>query len=220
MRYKDELRIAGVTALFCCAMLMITAVVPKDTTVAKAWKTFKEAPETAADAEAQAQSEAEDAGFTVYTEDSNYDYEDNSYDDSGSDDTSTDTSDSDSSGSDSSGDTTYDPSYDDSTTDNTEDNVIEDDSSSDYDTSDTDTSDSDDGTEDDTELDYPTEEETFPSDYADTGDYTGTDVYTDNNWQWFWRQQRGCWEIDSSKAGRVWLTTSHTLPEIYLKKDG
>lgn len=169
MRYKDELRIAGVTALFCCAMLMITAVVPKDTTVAKARKTFKEAPETAADAEAQAQSEAEDAGFTVYTEDSNYDYEDNSYDDSGSDDTST--------------DTTYDPSYDDSTTDNTEDNVIEDDSSSDYDTSDTDTSDSDDGTEDDTEFDYPTEEETFPSDYADTGDYTGTDVYTDNNWQ-------------------------------------
>ena len=48
MRYKDELRIAGVTALFCCAMLMITAVVPKDTTVAKARKTFKEAPETAA----------------------------------------------------------------------------------------------------------------------------------------------------------------------------
>lgn len=40
-----------------------------------------------------------------------------------------------------------------------------------------------DGTEDDTEFDYPTEEETFPSDYADTGDYTGTDVYTDNNWQ-------------------------------------
>ena len=35
MRYKDELRIARVTALFCCAMLMITAVVPKDTTVAK-----------------------------------------------------------------------------------------------------------------------------------------------------------------------------------------
>ena len=42
MRYKDELRIAGVTALFCCAMLMITAVVPKDTTVAKARKTFKD----------------------------------------------------------------------------------------------------------------------------------------------------------------------------------
>ena len=63
------------------------------------------------------------------------------------------------------------------------DGVIEDESSSDYDTSDTDTSDSDDGTEDDTEFDYPTEEETFPSDYADTGDYTGTDVYTDNNWQ-------------------------------------
>lgn len=61
--------------------------------------------------------------------------------------------------------------------------MIEDDSSSDYDTPDTDTSDSDDGTEDDTEFDYPTEEETFPSDYADTGDYTGTDVYTDNNWQ-------------------------------------
>lgn len=61
--------------------------------------------------------------------------------------------------------------------------MIEDDSSSDYDTSDTDTSDSDDGTEDDTEFDYPTEEKTFPSDYADTGDYTGTDVYTDNNWQ-------------------------------------
>ena len=81
--------------------------------------------------------------------------------------------------------------------------MIEDDSSGDYDTSDTDTSDSDDGTEDDTEFDYPTEEETFPSDYAATGDYTGTDVYTDNNWQLFCRQQRGCREIDSSKAGRV-----------------
>ena len=176
MRYKDELRIAGVTALFCCAMLMITAVVPKDTTVAKARKTFKEAPETAADAEAQAQSEAEDAGFTIYTEDSNYDYEDNSSDTSGYDDTSTDTSDSDSSD-----DNTYDPSYDDSTTDNTEDNVIEDDSSNDYDTSDTDTGDSD--TWDDSEFDYPTQEETFPSDYADTNDYTGTDTYADNNWQ-------------------------------------
>lgn len=41
MRYKDELRIAGVTALFCCAMLMITAVVPKDTTVAKSTKDFQ-----------------------------------------------------------------------------------------------------------------------------------------------------------------------------------
>lgn len=168
MRYKDELRIAGVTALFCCAMLMITAVVPKDTTVAKARKTFKEAPETAADAEAQTQSEAEDAGFTIYTEDNNYDYEDNSYDDSGYDDTSTDTSDSDSS-------------YDDNSTDNTDD-VVEDDSSSDYDTSDTsDTDNSDDGTEDDTEFDYPTQEETFPSDYADTSDTF--DNYSDNTWQ-------------------------------------
>ena len=32
MRYKDELRIAGFTALFCCAMLMITAVVPSQST--------------------------------------------------------------------------------------------------------------------------------------------------------------------------------------------
>ena len=84
MKYKDEIKIGIITACFCCAMVMVYAVVPKDASVlrARSTSTFKEAPETAAEAEAEKQSEAEDAGFTIYSEDSNYDYD--TSDDSGS----------------------------------------------------------------------------------------------------------------------------------------
>ena len=86
MKYKDEIKIGIITACFCCAMVMVYAVVPKDASVlrARATSTFKEAPETAAEAEAEKQSEAEDAGFTIYSEDNNYDYD--TSDDSGQDD--------------------------------------------------------------------------------------------------------------------------------------
>ncbi len=88
MKYKDEIKIGIMTACFCCAMVMVYAVVPKDASVlrARATSTFKEAPETAAEAEAEKQSEAEDAGLRYYSEDSNYDYD--TSDDSGSSDTS------------------------------------------------------------------------------------------------------------------------------------
>ncbi|MEI3492233.1 MAG: hypothetical protein V8Q73_09680 [Blautia sp.] len=54
MKYKDEIKIGIMTACFCCAMVMVYAVVPKDASVlrARATSTFKEAPETAAEAEA------------------------------------------------------------------------------------------------------------------------------------------------------------------------
>ena len=77
MRYKDEIRIGVMAACFCCVMVLIYAAVPKDVSVLKArsTSTFKEAPETAAEAQAQAESDAEDAGFTIYSQDSNYDYD-------------------------------------------------------------------------------------------------------------------------------------------------
>ena len=55
MKYKDEIKIGIMTACFCCAMVMVYAVVPKDASVlrARATSTFKEAPETAAEAEAE-----------------------------------------------------------------------------------------------------------------------------------------------------------------------
>lgn len=77
MRYKDEIRIGVMAACFCCVMVLIYAAVPKDVSILKArsTSTFKEAPETAAEAQAQAESDAEDAGFTIYSQDSNYDYD-------------------------------------------------------------------------------------------------------------------------------------------------
>ena len=74
MRYKDEIRIAFMALAFSCAMFAVYAIVPKDAAVAaKAKATVKEAPETAAEAEALRSSQ-EDAGFNIYTEESNYDY--------------------------------------------------------------------------------------------------------------------------------------------------
>ena len=101
MKYRDEIHIAMMALVFSCAMFAIYAVVPKDAVVAaKARATVTEAPETAAEAEAIRSSQEEDAGFPIYTQDSNYDYDDSSDDSDNSDqsyydnsDTGTDTSD-------------------------------------------------------------------------------------------------------------------------------
>lgn len=101
MKYRDEIHIAMMALVFSCAMFAIYAVVPKDAVVAaKARVTVTEAPETAAEAEAIRSSQEEDAGFPIYTQDSNYDYDDSSDDSDNSDqsyygnsDTGTDTSD-------------------------------------------------------------------------------------------------------------------------------
>lgn len=116
MKYRDEIHIAMMALVFSCAMFAIYAVVPKDAVVAaKARATVTEAPETAAEAEAIRSSQEDDAGFPIYTQDSNYDYDDSSdnsdsydpsYDNSSdtSSDTGTDTSDTDNSNIDSSTD--------------------------------------------------------------------------------------------------------------------
>ena len=101
MKYRDEIHIAMMALVFSCAMFAIYAVVPKDAVVAaKARATVTEAPETAAEAEAIRSSQEEDAGFPIYIQDSNYDYDDSSDDSDNSDqsyydnsDTGTDTSD-------------------------------------------------------------------------------------------------------------------------------
>ena len=120
MKYRDEIHIAMMALVFSCAMFAIYAVVPKDAVVAaKARATVTEAPETAAEAEAIRSSQEDDAGFPIYTQDSNYDYDDSSdnsdsydpsYDNSSdtSSDTGTDTSDTDNSNIDSSTDNNYD----------------------------------------------------------------------------------------------------------------
>lgn len=79
MKYRDEIHIAMMALVFSCAMFAIYAVVPKDAVVAaKARATVTEAPETAAEAEAIRSSQEEDAGFPIYTQDNNYDYDDSS----------------------------------------------------------------------------------------------------------------------------------------------
>lgn len=79
MKYRDEIHIAMMALVFSCAMFAIYAVVPKDAVVAaKARATVTEAPETAAEAEAIRSSQEDDAGFPIYTQDSNYDYDDSS----------------------------------------------------------------------------------------------------------------------------------------------
>ena len=150
MKYRDEIHIAMMALVFSCAMFAIYAVVPKDAVVAaKARATVTEAPETAAEAEAIRSSQEDDAGFPIYTQDSNYDYDDSSdnsdsydpsYDNSSdtSSDTGTDTSDTDNSNIDSSTDNNYD--------DGSSDNVVDEGTSQpgDYDYSDS-TDDSGDG---------------------------------------------------------------------------
>ena len=132
MKYRDEIHIAMMALVFSCAMFAIYAVVPKDAIVAaKARATVTEAPETAAEAEAIRSSQEEDAGFPIYTQDSNYDYDDSS-DDSDNSDTGTDTSDTTTSDTTTSDTTTSDTdnSYVDSSTDNnyddgSSDNVVD-----------------------------------------------------------------------------------------------
>ena len=65
MKYRDEIHIALMALVFSCAMFAVYAVVPKDAAVAaRAKATVKEAPETAAEAEALRSSQDEDAGLT------------------------------------------------------------------------------------------------------------------------------------------------------------
>lgn len=89
MRHIDEIQIAGTAILLCGAMFAVSAVAPTGNTVSKAVTNFTEAPETAAEAQAQAEAQAEEDGFTIYTQESNYDdsdydnsYNDTSYNDS------------------------------------------------------------------------------------------------------------------------------------------
>lgn len=125
MKYRDEIHIAMMALVFSCAMFAIYAVVPKDAVVAaKARATVTEAPETAAEAEAIRSSQEEDAGFPIYTQNSNYDY-DNSSDDSDNSDTGTDTSDTTTSDTDNSYvDSSTDNNYDDGSSDNVVDEGI------------------------------------------------------------------------------------------------
>ena len=73
MRHIDEIQIAGTAILLCGAMFAVSAVAPTGNTVSKAVTNFTEAPETAAEAQAQAEAQAEEDGFTIYTQESNYD---------------------------------------------------------------------------------------------------------------------------------------------------
>lgn len=169
MRFKDEIYIAVMTLLFCCAMFVIYAVVPQDAAVAsKARATVTEAPETAAEAEALRSSLAEDAGFTIYTEESNYDYTDSDTYDTDTSDTYTDT---------------YEPVY---TPSDTNDAEIVDEGSydpsdynpSEYDPSDQITYPSD--TDYDTDYDTSQDTEYFPDstdDYFDDYTYEGSDEF-------------------------------------------
>ena len=95
MKHIEEIQIAGTALLLCGTMFAVSAVAPKGESISKAVTNFTEAPETAAEAQAQAEAAAEDAGFTIYTQESNYDYDnyddsgyDSSYDDTSYDDTS------------------------------------------------------------------------------------------------------------------------------------
>ena len=85
MRHVDEIQIAGTAILLCGAMFAVSAVAPTGNTVSKAVTNFTEAPETAAEAQAQAEAQAEEDGFTIYTQESNYDYDSDYDSDSGSD---------------------------------------------------------------------------------------------------------------------------------------
>ena len=88
MRYKDEFHIAVTAVMLSVAMVGISVVVPKESRVPRAKTTLEEAPETAAEAEAA----AEEAGFPIYSQESNYDYDssqDYSQEDNGSSDSGT-----------------------------------------------------------------------------------------------------------------------------------
>ena len=142
MRHIDEIQIAGTAILLCGAMFAVSAVAPTGNTVSKAVTNFTEAPETAAEAQAQAEAQAEEDGFTIYTQESNYDDSDydNSYNDTSYDDSSYNT------------DTTQDSSLDDTGQEN--DNTDTGDGSSDDGSSDQ-TSSDDTGDDSSDQIDYP-----------------------------------------------------------------
>lgn len=181
MKYRDEIHIALMALVFSCAMFAVYAVVPKDAAVAaRAKATVKEAPETAAEAEALRSSQDEDAGFNIYTEDNNYDDSSDSSD-------STDSSDS----SASSDQATYDPGTDYSG--DTSDGDVADEGSSDqgdYDSSDQIDYPSDDGSEDtstDNSYDDSSQDsgdsstDTSGSDTSDTTDTAPFDIATEDS---------------------------------------
>lgn len=54
--YRRIIQIAGTAILLCGAMIAVSVVAPKDSSVSKGVTTFTEAPETAAEAQAQAEA--------------------------------------------------------------------------------------------------------------------------------------------------------------------
>lgn len=162
MKHRDEIYIAVMTLVFCCAMFAVYAIVPKDAAVAaKAKATITEAPETAAEAEALRSSQAEEAGFTIYTEDSNYDYDD------------TDVSDTDS---------TYDDTYADSdytyTPDSSDSSVADE---GNFDQSDYNPSDQITYPDEDDSWSEPSQDDSFNTD-EDWSDWNTDDNYSDDSW--------------------------------------
>lgn len=177
MKYRDEIHIALMALVFSCAMFAVYAVVPKNAAVAaRAKATVKEAPETAAEAEALRSSQDEDAGFNIYTEDNNYDDSSDSSDSSASSDQATydpgtdysgdtgngdvaDEGSSDQGGYDSSDQIDYpsDDGSEDTSTDNSYDDSSQDSGDSSTDTSGSDTSD----TTDSTPFDIATEDSNY-----------------------------------------------------------
>ena len=155
MRHIDEIQIAGTAILLCGAMFAVSAVAPTGNTVSKAVTNFIEAPETAAEAQAQ------EDGFTIYTQESNDDSDyDNSYNDNSYDDSSYNT------------DTTQDGSLDDTGQEN--DNTDTGDGSSDDGSSDQ-TSSDDTGDDSSDQIDYPSDD--------NSGDETDGSLDSSDTWE-------------------------------------
>ena len=71
-RHTDEIKIAVSAALFCGVMLLIYVVVPQSIRIPTATTTLKEAPATAAEAEAATGSASSGSDFPIYNQESNY----------------------------------------------------------------------------------------------------------------------------------------------------
>ena len=71
-RHTDEIKIAVSAALFCGVMLLIYVVVPQSIRIPTATTTLKEAPATAAEAEAATGSTSSGSDFPIYNQESNY----------------------------------------------------------------------------------------------------------------------------------------------------
>ena len=161
MKHIEEIQIAGTALLLCGAMFAVSAVAPKGESISKAVTNFTEAPETAAEAQAQAEAAAEDAGFTIYTQESNYDYD--NYDDSGYDSSYDDTS------------------YDDTSYDDTSSGEIQQDDPNPGNQDSSDVPDDSGITEDDpTQIIYPSDDSSY-DDSGDSGDNSDSYDNYDNN---------------------------------------